>query len=98
MRQMLHLLRPRTSTAAGLYQYHTGSIFVPGADINVFEPSFGLPLFIYRGHGVQAGNSPNPIQGPQIYAYNPKPVAGFGGIVAGQFMPPGPLLDNSEQG
>jgi hypothetical protein len=71
---------PRNAPVA---QYYSGQDFDPGAASEVYEPKFGLPIHTVRGFGVLAGPSPHPLAGPQIYAGNPKPVAGLGGPIAG---------------
>ena len=79
--------RRRGTSAPGLYHWHHGDVFLPGAENVVFEPAFGLPLFRVQGPGIQAGTGLNPLQrSPQVYAVLGNAVAGLGGLVAGQWI------------
>jgi hypothetical protein len=70
--------------AAGIYSYHEGDIFLPGAQNFVFEPNFELPLVTIWGNAfLRTPNTFKPLQPPQIYA-NPTLVTnGVGGLQAG---------------
>jgi len=77
--------RPRTTTVPGLYRYHAGDVFFPGAGNAVFEPAFQLPIIFYVGHGIPAGYL-SPIQKPQLYVGQTARLAGIGGVQAGQMF------------
>jgi hypothetical protein len=68
---------------AGLYAYHQGDVFLPGALDKVFEPSFLLPLIEVQGYGIIAGNAPSARQTPQVWAQHTAPTSGMGGLIAG---------------
>jgi hypothetical protein len=72
------------NAAAGIYSYHEGDIFLPGAENFVFEPNFELPLVTIWGNAfLRTPNTFKPLQPPQIYA-NPTLVNnGIGGLQAG---------------
>jgi len=70
--------------SAGIYSYHEGDIFLPGAQNFVFEPNFELPLVAVWGNAfLRTPNTFKPLQPPQIFA-NPTLVTnGIGGLQAG---------------
>ena len=87
---------------SGIYHYHEGDIFLPGAQSFVFEPIFETPIkSIWGGGGgaqgfliAGAGNSFfNPIQPPQVYSLQMVKTSGVGGLQAGQ-MALQPLLED----
>jgi hypothetical protein len=83
-------LRPRVSTAPTV-QYHRAPFYPVGAGDAVYEPAFPvvpriIPIVNFSGNGVLAGNAPNPIHGPQVFAFQTGLVAGVGGSLAGQFI------------
>jgi hypothetical protein len=79
--------RPRSQIVPGLYHYHSGDVFLPGAGNAAFEPAFQLPVIQLIGYGIYAGPAPSPIQrAPQIYVSHAATVAGLGGVIAGQFV------------
>lgn len=70
----------------GLYHYHEGDLFTPGAENYVFEYPFEYPLQTIWGHAFLRGaNSFNPQQPPQIYSQANVRLNGLGGLQAGQF-------------
>ena len=79
---MLAPLRPRVLCPSGLYSYHAGFLFDPGAERAAFEMRFGLPLFDALGIDVRAG-ALLPLQPPQVYVNLANRIAGIGGLVAG---------------
>jgi len=82
----LHPLRKRFVHPSGLYQYHQGSVFYPGAESEVLEMRFSKPLNALLGTCVACSvGPPHPVAGrAQIYV-NPAIVeAGIGGIPAVQ--------------
>jgi hypothetical protein len=76
----------------GIYAYHEGDLFTPGAQNWVFELNFELPLVTIWGNAfLRVPNTFNPLQNPQVYS-NPNVVNnGIGGLQAGQ-MELEPLL------
>lgn len=69
----------------GIYNYHEGDIFTPGAMNWVFEPTTELPLYAIWGKAfTRIANTFNPIQPPQIYAQPHVVTSGMGGLQAGQ--------------
>jgi hypothetical protein len=73
------------NAAAGIYNYHEGDIFLPGAENFVFEPNFELPLVAIWGNAfLRTPNTFKPLQPPQIYANATVTTAGLGGLQAGQ--------------
>lgn len=87
-----HLLRPRAAVVPGLYHFHQGDQFLPGAESAVFEPAFTLPVLWAFGASVMAGAPFRPTQPPQVWQNHSIPVAGLGGLFAGQFFSQG-LVD-----
>lgn len=91
------------SHTGGLYNYHEGEIFYPGAASFVFEPGFELPLKSIWGGGSGVnqgfmitgnGNSKfNPYQPPPLFSPRTFLPAGIGGLQAGQ-MAFQPLLES----
>jgi hypothetical protein len=68
----------------GLYFYHEGDIFTPGAQNWVFEPSTELPLQTIWGMAfLRKPNTFNPLQPPQVYAQPTVKNSGLGGLQAG---------------
>lgn len=87
--------RPRTATVPGLYHTHAGDIFLPGAGNAVFEPLFQLPSIQLIGSAIYAGPVNQPgvtrryfqtIQPPQVFINKTAPIAGVGGVIAGQLI------------
>jgi hypothetical protein len=75
------------SDSDGLYQYHEGNLFSPGAGNWVFEPNFELPLITIWGNAfLRVPNTFDPIQPPQIYAQPTVQNNGLGGLEAGQYQ------------
>jgi hypothetical protein len=73
-------------TAGDFYHYHFGTEFNNGAMEFTFEPNFDLPVISFRGAGRLAG-ALKPLQPTPVYLSTLRvPVAGFGGIQAGQFV------------
>ncbi len=81
------------ATAAGLYSYHEGDLFTPGAGNFVFEPNFELPLQTVWGFGfVRNPNTFKALQPPQVWAHPTVTTDGIGGLQAGT-MELQPLLE-----
>ncbi len=79
--------RQRSPVVPGLYNYHSGDVFLPGAGNAAFEPAFALPVIQLIGYGIYAGKAPNPLQrAPQIFVSHAARVAGLGGVISGQFV------------
>jgi hypothetical protein len=77
-----------------LYQYRLGNRFDPGAEAEVFEPLFELPVIVFRGAGRVAG-SLMVTQHPQVW-FNPQSgIVGLGGVQAGQLISQ-PLIDPAQ--
>lgn len=90
------------NSGTGIYDYHEGALFSPGAMNFVFEPNFELPMVGIWGKGfLRVPNVFNPLQPVQLYS-NPNIVTnGLGGLEAGQMALQPLLLDNplgNEQG
>jgi hypothetical protein len=92
-----------SSHTGGLYNYHEGDLFYPGAQSFVFEPGFEAPVkSIWGGGGGNQGfliagdgNSRfSPLQPPQVYSEATVQTDGIGGLQAGQIALQ-PLLDQS---
>jgi len=79
-----------------LYQYRLGRRFDPGAQGEVFEPTFSLPVILFRGSGRVCG-SLGKFQPPQVYVNAQIRQVGIGGIQAGQYFSQA-LLDPSQIG
>lgn len=77
-----------------LYQYVLGRRFDPGAEAEVFEPLFALPVINFRGRARVAGTLAI-LQPAQTYFTPQIGVVGLGGIQAGQVISQ-PLLDPSD--
>jgi hypothetical protein len=85
--------------APSLYAYHQGDVFLPGAESQVFEPNFELPLkgIFGQGSDVNQGTHYPDARWP-VFAAVPlvsSPLAtqvGLGGLQAGAFVQQ-PLLD-----
>lgn len=79
--------RQRSQVVPGLYHYHSGDVFLPGAGNAAFEPAFQLPVIQLIGYGIYAGSAPNPLQRtPQIYVSHAARINGLGGVISGQFV------------
>jgi hypothetical protein len=70
----------------GLYNYHEGDLFSPGAGNWVFEPNFELPLVTIWGNAfLRKPNTFREYQPPQVWS-NPTVVQnGIGGLQAGEY-------------
>lgn len=80
-------------TGVGIYNYHEGALFTPGAGNFVFEPNFELPLQTIWGFGfIRNPNTFNPLQPPQVISQANVQQQGIGGIQAGEFQLQ-PLID-----
>lgn len=84
----------------GLYQFHEGDLFEPGAENYVFEPQNELPVkgIWGAGSGVNQGTfypaGAWPVfQPPQVWVDLALPTAGLGGLQAGSFALQ-PLIDD----
>jgi len=86
------------NSGTGIYDYHEGAVFSPGAENFVFEPNFELPIQGIWGKGfLRTPNTFNPLQNAQVWS-NPNIVTnGLGGLEAGQMILQ-PLLFGNEQG
>lgn len=94
------LLTVDPNAAAGIYNYHEGALFTPGAGNFVFEPNFELPLQTIWGFGfIRNPNTFRATQPPQVMSFPHVQTNGIGGLQAG-FMELEPLIDPStgEQG
>lgn len=89
---MFWRLRPRIKSAA-VYNHHQGQVLSPGTQNFVFEPGFELPTFPIAS-GVANLQQLRPLSPPQIYQARSIPVAGIGGLTAGQMALQG--LEESE--
>jgi hypothetical protein len=68
----------------GLYSYHEGDLFTPGAQNWVFQPNFELPFVTWWGQAfLRTPNTFNPLQNPQLYASQNVVNNGIGGLQAG---------------
>jgi|SRR5271170_1440574 len=82
----------------GLYNYHEGDLFTPGAQNWVFEPNFELPMVTIWGQAFLSGvNTFPPFQPPQVWAQPNVFNNGVGGLQAGD-MELQPLLYEGEGG
>jgi hypothetical protein len=80
----------------GLYQYALYVAPTAGAQEEVFEPTFNLPLYSFRGIGRLAG-AYMVTEHPQVLVSQAIPIAGIGGPSAGQiFNQPVVYPDNIE--
>jgi hypothetical protein len=70
----------------GIYNYHEGDLFSPGAGNWVFEPNFELPLVTIWGNAfLRRPNTFRETQPPQVWS-NPTVVQnGIGGLQAGEY-------------
>lgn len=81
-----------TDKSGGIYSYHEGALFTPGAENFVFEPNFELPMQTIWGRGfIRNPNVFSPIQPQQVYSQPQISINGLGGIISGQ-MALQPLL------
>jgi hypothetical protein len=88
------------NAVAGIYSYHEGDLFTPGAGNFVFEPNFELPLQTIWGFGfIRNPNTFNPLQPPQVLSPPNVQANGIGGLQAGTIQLE-PLIDpaNGESG
>lgn len=85
----------RSQVVPGFYHLHPGYVFLPGAGNAVFEPTFQLPIIQLIGSGIYAGPAPGLVhqrpllmvtQNPQVAIGQAVPVAGIGGVIAGQWI------------
>jgi hypothetical protein len=70
----------------GLYHYHSGEVFLPGAGNAAFEPRFAYPVVNVFGRGIIAGNPPSTRQSAQVYVTQATRVSGIGGVLVGQMI------------
>lgn len=77
-----------------LYNYHIGPRFDPGAQAEVFNPLFTLPVIFIRGAGRIAG-SLRVTQHPAVWFTQQSGINGLGGVVPGQIIFQ-PLIDPSQ--
>lgn len=78
----------------GVYSYHEGDLFSPGAGNFVFEPNFELPLLTIWGQAfLRVPNTFSPIQPPQVYSYPTVVPNGIGGMQAGEYDMTGLLYE-----
>lgn len=76
-----------TRAEGGVYAFHEGDLFTPGAGNWVLEPSQETPLATVWGHGfLRVPNTFNPLQPPQLYANPNVATNGIGGSIAGQMI------------
>lgn len=81
------------NAVAGIYNYHEGALFTPGAGNYVFEPNFELPLQTIWGFGfIRTPNTFNPLQPPQVISQAHVLSNGIGGLQAGELLLQ-PLID-----
>jgi len=72
------------SGSDGLYAYHEGDLFSPGAGNWVFEPNFELPLITIWGNAfLRMANTFKPLQPPQVFSTPTVVNNGLGGLEAG---------------
>lgn len=75
---------PRSS-APGIYFYHEGDLFTPGAQNFVFEPWFELPVVTIWGNAfLRRANTFKVFQPAQVMSYPNVVNNGIGGLQAGQ--------------
>jgi len=68
----------------GLYFYHEGDLFTPGAQNWVFEPTTELPVVTIWGNAfLRRPNTFNPVQPPQVWSGPNVQNSGIGGLQAG---------------
>lgn len=80
----LYDVDPR-SQAPGIYFYHEGDLFTPGAGNYVYESWFELPLQTVWGKGfLRTPNVFNPIQAVQVFSQPNVVNNGIGGLQSGQ--------------
>lgn len=69
----------------GIYQYHEGDLFTPGAQNYVFEPTRELPMqTLWGGAFIRTPNTFSVRQPQQPYSNPAITYVGVGGLVAGQ--------------
>jgi len=72
------------SESDGLYQFHEGDLFSPGAGNWVFEPNFELPMVTIWGNAfLRRANTFKVLQPPQVWSNPTVTNAGLGGLQAG---------------
>jgi hypothetical protein len=82
------------SKTTGIYAYHEGDRFSPGAQNWVFEPNFELPTVTIWGNAfLRTPNTFSPLQPVQLYSYQNITTDGIGGLEAG-YLELQPLLDD----
>lgn len=90
-------LSSEVSQPRGLYHFHEGDLFTPGTGNWAMDPSHQTPLFTQWGRAFLSGiNVFCPVQPPQVYSHIAIPVAGIGGLVAGQIVSQPLLIPESE--
>ena len=95
---MLSPLRPRKYVHGSLYRYHQGQIFKPGAEVEVLEMGFSLPMLALLGTCVLAGAPPAALAGPQVYIAPANHTSGIGGSIPFQFLRTQGLIDPNSEG
>jgi hypothetical protein len=81
------------ASTVGIYDYHEGALFTPGAQNFVFEPRFELPLQTVWGFGFIRNPNTFPVfQHPQVMSFPHVQTNGIGGLQAG-FIQLEPLID-----
>ena len=84
------------NAGTGIYNYHEGDLFTPGAGNFVFEPTFELPIETLWGFGfIRNPNTFSPLQQPQVFSPPTVVNNGIGGLVAGQIALQ-PLIEDDE--
>jgi hypothetical protein len=67
-----------------IYQYQTRRYNTPGTGNLVFKPLTTLPPYKLNESPYVVRAPLNPLQPPQLYYRHQMPIAGYGGLVAGQ--------------
>lgn len=79
--------------APNLYSYHQGLVLTNGTRQLVFDQETTLPSISFRGSGRTAKYQLNSEQPAQVRANLAVPIAGIGGLMAGQIQQQ-PLIDS----
>ena len=83
------------SAAPGIYFYHEGDLFTPGAGNFVFEPWFELPLVTIWGNAfLRKPNTFRETQPPQVWSNHTVVQNGIGGLQAGEYEMTGLEYEN----